>query len=375
MSCFRSSLILLLAAGLALAAPPVVDVSLPDLAERADWAAVREALSGGADVNVEQSDGMTALHWAVYHNEKPVVERLLDAGADVEAENRYGVRPISLAALNGSAETLKVLLQAGADPEAPRPGGETTLMTAARTGRLPAVDALLKAAADVAAEVDGQTALMWAAAEGHAAVVDRLIEAGAAPLQELPSGFTPLFFAVREGQTDVVRTLLDFGADVNARFHPKQSARGGPRAGTSPLLLAVINGHFELAAFLLDQGADPNAAGPGFGPLHAITNTRKPGVGDNDPPPEGSGTMTSLELVRDLVEHGADLDQQMTKRVGLGATKLNTLGATPFFLAAKTADVPLLELLHELGADPTITNADNSTPLMASAGLGTLSPG
>ncbi|MGH8248156.1 MAG: ankyrin repeat domain-containing protein, partial [Gammaproteobacteria bacterium] len=54
---------------------------------------------------------------------------------------------------------------------------------------------------------------------------------------------------------------------------------------------------------------------------------------------------------------------------------LNTLGATPFFLAAKTADAELMRLLASLGADPLIPNADNATPLMAAAGLGTRSPG
>jgi ankyrin repeat protein len=65
----------------------------------------------------------------------------------------------------------------------------------------------------------------------------------------------------------------------------------------------------------------------------------------------------------------------MTKRISIGMTKLNTLGATPFLLAARTADAPLMRLLAQLGANPLIPNADNSTPLMVAAGLGTRSPG
>ena len=45
-----------------------------------------------------------------------------------------------------------------------------------------------------------------------------------------------------------------------------------------------------------------------------------------------------------------------------------------FLLAADTADAPLMRLLVDLGADPLLGNADNSTPLMAAAGLGTLPP-
>jgi uncharacterized protein len=69
------------------------------------------------------------------------------------------------------------------------------------------------------------------------------------------------------------------------------------------------------------------------------------------------------------------LNARMTKKVNFGLTGLNTLGATPFFLAAKTADAQLMRELAKLGADPLLTNADNSTPLMAAAGLGTRSPG
>ena len=42
-------------------------------------------------------------------------------------------------------------------------------------------------------------------------------------------------------------------------------------------------------------------------------------------------------------------------------------------LAADTADTPFMKLLIELGADPTIRNSDDVTPLMAAAGLGTRS--
>ena len=60
---------------------------------------------------------------------------------------------------------------------------------------------------------------------------------------------------------------------------------------------------------------------PGYTVLHAITAVRKPGVGDNDPAPEGSGTMTSLELVKKLVAHGANVNARMTKKANLNNTR------------------------------------------------------
>jgi ankyrin repeat protein len=126
---------------------------------------------------------------------------------------------------------------------------------------------------------------------------------------------------------------------------------------------------------LLDSGADPNAGGPGYTPLHIVTWVRKPGVGDNDPAPQGSGKMTSLEFVKKLVDKGADLNARMTRKVSVGLTSLNTVGATAFLLAARTADAELMRTLAAMGADPLLPNADGSTPLIVAAGLGTRSPG
>jgi uncharacterized protein len=171
---------------------------------------------------------------------------------------------------------------------------------------------------------------------------------------------------------------LKAGVDVNEVVQPPlNSVRrpGAPRTGTSALVLAVINGHFELAARLLEAGADPNAAGSGWTALHAITGVRRPGGGDNQPAPIGSGNLTSLDMVRKLKAHGANLNQRMTKSINVGLTRLNTEGATPFLLAARGADVELMRLLKELGADPLLPNAEQSTPLIVAAGLGTRSPG
>jgi ankyrin repeat protein len=236
---------------------------------------------------------------------------------------------------------------------------------------------LLARGADVnATERHGQTALMWAAAEGHVGVVRALLEAGADFRTPVPSGFTPLAFAVREGRTEVVRVLLKAGADVNEAMQPKRTGGRGPARGTSPLILAVENGHFELAVVLLTAGADPNDQRSGFTALHTLTWVRKPNRGDDesgDPAPTGSGSLTSLQLVEELVGHGADVNARL-KRGQSGRGVLSRVGATPFLLASMKADVPLMRALLKRGADSNIPNATRSTPLMAAAGLGCLAP-
>ena len=290
--------------------------------------------------------------------------------------------PLSLACTNGNAAMVKLLLDAGADANEALPGGETALMTASRTGEIETVRALLARGAGPNAKEErhGQTAIMWAAAENHAAVVEELIKAGADFKSSVDSGFTPFLFAVREGHIATAKVLLRAGVDVNAPMEPQRTggrrgSYGRPRGGTSALLLAASNAHYELAAVLLDAGADPNAAEPGYTTLHAIPSVRNPGIGDNDPPPPGSGSMTSIEFVKKLAAKGANLNARMTKQVDLGNTRLNKLGATPYFLAAQSADAGLMRALAELGADPLLKNSENSTPLMAIAGIGTRSPG
>jgi uncharacterized protein len=358
------------------------DAPLADAAEKMDRAKVQALIEKRVPIDAAQADGMTALMWAAYHDDARMAEALVRAGANVKAANRYGVTPLSLACTNGSTAIAGLLLEAGADPNAASPGGETPLMTAARTGAGDVVRILLARGAAVDARDDrrGQTPLMWAAAEGHAEVARQLIEAGAGVTTRLPSGLTPLLLAVREGRLAVVRVLLQAGADVNDTIPvdgPRRRAYGGPlpRAGVSALLLAVMNAHFELAAHLLDAGADPDAALPGYTVLHAMSVVRDPGIGDNDPPPPGSGTMSSLELVKKLVAKGADVNAKMTKKVNLNNTRLNEIGATPFLLAALTADAALMRTLVDLGADPLLPNIDKSTPLMIAAGLATRSPG
>ena len=372
----------LLTLGLIAPAMAAPRAELADAAEQREMATVRKLLGTGADVNAAQVDGTTALHWATYNDDAGTVALLVRAGASVNAVNRYGVPPLTQACTNGNAAIVKQLLDAGADPNATMKGGETVLMLASRAGNIDAVKALLARGANPnAKERLGQTALMWAAAEGHTAVVRVLMEAKADVSAKLDSGFTAFFFAVREGHLDTARAFLKAGADVNALTRQPVDAggRGAGRPGTSPLMLAVQNAHFELAIALVDAGADPNDVRTGFTPLLALAGVRKPDSSDiSDPaPPTGSGKLSSADFVREIVKRGAKVNFQLPKgspKLATTSSSIATDGATALLFAADRADVPLMRLLLELGADPLLPNFANTTPLMAAAGVGTNEP-
>ena len=350
----------------------LTNTALADLCERQQWDAVA-AITTPADVNAAQPGGMTALHWATHHGHVATVRRLLATGADPQVTTEYSITPLAIACEAGRGDLTRLLLAAGADPHDRIPTIQTMLHLAARTGSEEVTTQLLAAGVAVdRAESNDQTPLMWAAAEGHDDVCRLLLEGGADPTRTSKNGFTALMFAARHGHTAVCRRLVKAGADVSRAIRPKETWGRNPRARMSPLLLAVESAHYETALALVDLGADPNDQRSGFAPLHALSWVRRADKGDNvsgDPEPRGSGGISPLQFVRLLAEAGADVNLQLTRGSG-GRAILNTKQATPLLLAAGRADVPLVSTLLDLGADPTLTNVDGSTPLLAAAGIG-----
>jgi len=381
-------------------------VPLIEAVKSRNTTALRALLAQKSNVNVTEPDGTTALHWAANQGDATAVDLLLKAGATVKARNRYGATPFGLAVTEGHAAVIERLLQAGEDPHAVV-NGDPVLMLAARSGRVDAVKALLARGADVNVKesIYGQTALIWAAAAGQSAVVKTLVEAGGdikarnrppgkgierdagfrIPAENDPLGirshrnsgawgitldglqFTPLMWAARAGHVETVRTLLDLGADVN-EAKPE---------GTTSLILAIINNHWELASKLLDWGADPNK-GPGYTALHQLAWSRRINLKAAFHPghPEPTGTVDSLALAARLLDKGVQINARMTESFKDNMrNRFMRIGATAFLLSAKVVDLPMLRLLHDRGADRTILNDTNDTPLMAAAGVGLSNPG
>ena len=349
------------------------DLRLVDAAKTRNWEAVGTLLRENVDVDTAQADGATALHWAVYWNERDTLERLIGADANVNPENDYAATPLWVACANRHAGIVARLLEVGANPNAGLRSGETVLMRCAYTGDATAVRALLTHGADVHATEPsrGQTALMWAVAHRQPDVTRVLLEHGAAvdvrtvAVRQLrgtgersttsPSGatyfdaggFTPLLFAARHGDVDSAALLLDAGADVNDTAADRNSA----------LVLAAMSGHGEVAELLLERGADPDASGAGYTALHAAVLRSEP------------------RLVRALLARGANPNVQLVKGTPVPrwtyqfVFTLREKGATPFMLAAKYLEPEILRMLAAAGADPLLSMEDGTTVLMAAVGL------
>ncbi len=331
-----------------------------------------------ADAPASYPDGSTPLQWAVFQGNIAEVKRLLAAGASPRVTNAYGVNAMQLAAEAANTDTMRLLLKAGADPESPNPDGETALHLVARAGNVAAARLLLSAGAHVDARerFGGQTPLMWAVARRHPEMVELLASKGAdvnarssvrdylrvataeSRAKHLDrGGFTPLLYAARENCRECLEVLLKHHVDVDL---PDPS-------GMSALSIAMMNGNWDVAQRLIEAGSDVNEWDIyGQGPLNvAIANLN---VRDNGNPidRDAPNRTTAREVVKMLVERGADPNQQLYYQ----AVARNILGAdtgrgtTPFLTACASGDIEIVKLLLAHGANPRLATSDGQGPII-----------
>ena len=82
--------------------------------------------------------------------------------------------------------------------------------------------------------------------------------------------------------------------------------------------------------------------------------------------------MDRLRIIKSLLAHGADVNGRntfMEPRWSGARYRRELVGATALLFAAKAADVEVMRLLLEHGADARINTDLNITPLMAAAGI------
>ena len=329
------------------------DPALVVAARDGDLDTVRTLIAKHVNVNETARDGSTALLWAVYQSNVPMARALLGAGANFTTANHYGVTPLLQASRTGDAPMIAELMKAGADVKrAVHPEGETPLMAAARTGKMDAVELLLEAGSDVNAadSYQNETALMRASEEGHVDVVNALLAAGANPnvkghvsslterkhADHATGGFTALMFAVRNGHENVVRALVKGGADLKA-------TNGD---GLTATAIAIVNDRFDLARTLLDLGADPNDGALYFAvDMHDATTDMRAHDGSRLRA-EHPNQLTALDLVKLLLEKGADPNKAFIGQVHNTALCCDPeQNASAFYRAAIASDVEVLKLM------------------------------
>jgi ankyrin repeat protein len=214
--------------------------------QQGNLSTVQSHLLKGADPNIHNSTGQTALMVSVSYAHEHIAHTLLEYGADPNIRSTTGQTALSAACLRGLDRLVTMLLLSGAKVDAGQNIGKTALLEASAYGQDRIVRILLEAGADVdGIGIAGLTALGVAAKNGNLRVARALLEGGAKVDvgKYVPS---PLFDAVRGGWGEVVRVLLQFGAD------PYFVGRGG----VTVLDLARRIGKREVLQVFEDFGVD-----------------------------------------------------------------------------------------------------------------------
>jgi ankyrin repeat protein len=103
---------------------------------------VARLLEKDANVNARSNAGNTALIWASIQGHTETAAMLLENGADVNEENHRGLSALSAAGLKGHSETVVMLLEKGANVHGTDEQGSTAIILASRKGHTETVKVL-----------------------------------------------------------------------------------------------------------------------------------------------------------------------------------------------------------------------------------------
>jgi uncharacterized protein len=374
--------------------------------KRGELPVVEMLIKAGANVNaMEKSHNQTPLMWAAAapKNAGEMVKLLVSKGADVRPRALYSDWPSQITS----------------EPRAQyRPvGGLTALLYAARDGCYDCVEELLSARADVDVPTpEGVTALMLALDNEHDDVAKLLLDRGANPHVWDWWGRTALYIVIDRRESalapargglgavgrgggsagsrgatvaagassrpsvstlEIINMLLAAGVDPNPELNMHRPSRGGNSGrfsdpllstGCTPLLRATMGNDMEVVKALLARGASPNINDMGLTPflVAAGVATTSRGGGGLAGSPGANGT-ANLALMDVLLEHGADVNAQVTGTqtysMRISRAPSTNEGFTALHAAVQSGRTDLVRYLLAKGANPEIVDSNARKPI------------
>lgn len=330
---------------------------------------VLDLIDHGADTDVLDKFGRSALHVAAMRGHVSVVKTLLAAGTKTVNIRcgKDGWSALDYAAKNGHTNVLRALIEhGGVDVKAANSEGTTALHRAWYSNDSETVNVLVKAGAYVNAESkEGWTPLHRACEKQDSeSTVLALLRHGACKDKLLEDGRSPLHLASEQGFLSSAKALLAADADANLRFGINES---------SAMDLAAEYGHIEILEAFIECGADVNAVdSDGFSTalyaassgnqvdaigvlLEAGADIHAKGDFCGLTPLHAACKENRSDAVVALLEHGADADRAMTFE-----------NRRPLHVAAEYGSTAAVNALLAVGVEIEIS-ADKEPPLHSAA--------
>lgn len=365
---------------------------------------------GPGEVDTQDKNKQTALHWSAFYNHAEHVKLLIKHDSNIGIPDSEGKIPLHWAAHNthpNAAHTVRCILEAAPtesllnwqDYE-----GRTPLHFAVAVGNQEVVKALTSYEGCSVTAYDNlfRTPLHWAALLGHAQIVHLLLERnksasnpsdsqGATPLHygaqsnyadtvavfvRHPSvrdepdleGRTAFMWAAGKGSDDVITTMLDIKPDLDINMADKY--------GGTALHAASLSGHVSTVALLMERGAAVD-------PLDVMKHTplfRACEMGHRDvilTLIKGGACVDLVDLDGHSALHWAALGGnaevcEVLMENGLGPDLQDSAGRTPLQCAAYAGYINCMALLLQHNADPNIQDKEGRTALHWSCNNGYL---
>jgi len=273
---------------------------------------VELCIGAGAELNIVNAFGESALGVALRNRHWGVARLLQEHGVSVDTYNSEGNSPLHHAALGAPPALLKWILAKTPTPDRRNLDDMSALHLAIWYSCEESI-ALLRKTCDT---ID----IFLAAAFGEDATIKEILVGNSGLLEEWlgPEADTPLGWAAFRGQYVTARLLLDLGADVGTDHSV---------IGATPLTRAASRNHMDVVKLLLYAGAWVNAADYDYKTaLHWAAE-------------RGNSGMLHM-----LLQHGADIDA-ISGELG-----------TPLHHAVASGKIAVVRSLVSLGADATLKN-------------------
>ena len=173
-----------------------LNLDLFDPCKRGDAVQVKERLEAGADPNIKNNKGYTALQCTSSSGHLECLKLLIKHKADLNIQDNWGIAALYWASRNGHAECVELLVEAGADLNSQNRNGATALHMASFWGRCECMELLLERGANINIQDKwGETALHWTLRANHIKYAKLLLRYGADPNLQNTHGKTVIDMA------------------------------------------------------------------------------------------------------------------------------------------------------------------------------------